>query len=77
MRSFKEQKKLHRKWGKNHCIDEAKREFLKSFRNVRNLHNTTGQEVVEENINKVPNRHKVFINVFVLFQDTMSFAALK
>ena len=63
--------------GKNHCIGKAKREFLKSIRNVSNLRNATGQEVDEKNINKVPNRHKIFISVSVLFQVTMSFAVLQ
>lgn len=51
--------------------------FIKSIRNISILHNATGQEVDEKNINKVPSRHEVSINVSVLFQGAMSFAVLQ
>lgn len=63
--------------GKNPCIGKAKREFLKFVRNVSILHNATGQEVDEKSSNMVQNRHKVSINVPVLFQDAMFFAVLQ
>lgn len=38
-----------------------------SIRNIRDLPNVIGQEVDEKNIIKFPNRHKVSVNVSVLF----------
>lgn len=67
IRSFKEQKYDTGKRGINPCFGKTKRGFLKSIRNARNLHNVKGQEADEKNINKSPNRHKVYANVFVLF----------
>lgn len=66
VRSFTEQKNDTGNGEKNPCIGKAEREFLKSIRNISILRNATGQEVDEKNINKVPNRHKVPINVSVL-----------
>lgn len=67
VRSFKEQKYDTGKRGINPCLGKTKRGFLKSIRNVRNLHNVKGQEVDEKSINKSPNRHKVYVNVSVLY----------
>lgn len=45
--------KIHRKQERNPYTGKAKREFLKSIRNINNLQNTTGQEVDEKNINRL------------------------
>lgn len=75
LKDFKN-RKITQETGKNPYTGKIKMEFLKSIRNINNLHNTTGQEVDEKNINKAPDRHKVFRNIFVLCQDTMSFSVL-